>query len=503
MHRGNLLEVDYACRMKRGPDTASLYLAIDQGGHASRALVFDTTGEVVSSAEIAVETQRPQPFWVEHDAVQLLVSVRTAVHDALAALGIDAQRVTTAGLATQRSSIVCWNRSTGAPLSPVLSWQDTRAAAWLHHFAPRAMDVRQRTGLRLSPHYGASKLRWCMDHLPAVQQAYASGELRCGPLASYLTSGLTAATTSAAPGRSFADPANASRTLLWNFVAREWDAELLAWFDIPRTVLPESVPTRYAFGSLAHNALRIPLSLVTGDQSAALFALGPPRDDVVYVNLGTGAFIQHLCETGTRDHPALLRSVAYADSQRALYALEGTVNGAGSALSWFAEREGLAQEDIDLHRWLAAAGSIPVFINTVGGLGSPFWISRIEPHFIGSGNLEARGRAVVESILFLVAANLEAFRVAGIVPCELVVSGGLTQSDALCQGLADVCRIPVCRPRFSEATARGVVQLLSAFSLPPPTQPQRYKPRPNPECIGRQTVWRHTLERMSNPLPSA
>lgn len=492
--------------MKAKPDSASLYLAIDQGGHASRALVFDAGGNVVSSAHVPVDTQHPCAYWVEHDASDLLASVRTAIHTACDQLGSDIRRITAAALATQRSSIVCWNRRTGTPLSPVLSWQDTRAAAWLRSFEPRAADVRRRTGLRLSPHYGASKLRWCLDHLAPVQQAFAAGELCCGPVASFLAFGITAAAQGSLPAlvdattmpvvarHCLADPANASRSLLWNFIACNWDAQLLEWFGVPRAVLPDCVPTRHTFGVIAHANQHIPLALVTGDQSAALFALGPPRHNVIYINLGTGAFIQHLSNTASADHPSLLRSVVYADGQQALYALEGTVNGAGSALTWFAQREGLAQADINVDRWLETSSTVPLFINTVGGLGSPFWAAQIEPRFVGEASLDARGCAVVESILFLVNANLGAFREAGITPRELVLSGGLAQSDGLCQALAEVSGISVNRPQLSEATARGLVQLLSHFSLPATVPHSRFVPRANPARLARQAAWRRALD---------
>lgn len=496
-------------------DTASLYLTIDQGGHASRALIFDRTGTIVSSAHVAVDTLRPEPFRVEHDASALLQSVRTVIGDALTRLGDDGPHVITAGLATQRSSIVCWNRRSGAPLSPVLSWQDTRAAAWLRTFEPRAKEVREHTGLRLSPHYGASKLRWCLDNLAAVQQAQAAGDLCCGPLASFLAQGITTAADRHVPSRpnqaatpgtarpAVADPANASRTLLWNVAARNWDPALLRWFGIPRDVLPESVPTRHCYGEIPRDSLRIPLALVTGDQSAALFALGLPRPDTIYLNLGTGAFLQYLTESVAVDHPALLRSVVYADDQRALYALEGTINGAGSALSWFADQQGLAPADVQIERWLTARGPIPLFINSVAGLGSPYWISQIEPHFVGEGDLDARGCAILESIMFLVAANIEAFRQAGIVARALVVSGGLAQFDGLCQGLADLCGLPVNRPQIDEATARGVAQLLSDFSLPSLAGTDGFTPRPNPERIVRQAAWRRVVDRMSTSISTA
>ena len=145
----------------------------------------------------------------------------------LQGLGARAAQIVSAGLATQRSSIVCWDRVTGQALSPVISWQDRRAHEWLARFAPHAEAIHATTGLMLSAHYGASKLRWCLDHLPAVAQAETEGRLAFGPLASFLIFRLTAEHTLAA------DPANAARTLLWNIQSLDWDEGLLHLFSIP------------------------------------------------------------------------------------------------------------------------------------------------------------------------------------------------------------------------------------------------------------------------------
>ncbi len=211
------------------------FLALDQGGHSSRALVFSATGEVITQAQKAVATHAPHPNWVEQDAQALVDSLRSVIADVHATLGRNAKHVRSAGLATQRSNCVCWDRRDGQALSPALSWQDRRAQRWLENLPLDDVWLRARTGLQRSPHYGASKLRWCLDHLPAVREAVAARRLACGPLASFLAANLLRERPL------LIDPANAARTLLWNLSERDWDAELLQLFGIERDFLPRTV----------------------------------------------------------------------------------------------------------------------------------------------------------------------------------------------------------------------------------------------------------------------
>jgi len=301
-----------------------LYLVLDQGSHASRAMLFDHLGQVVSSKTCAIATQRPHPGRVEHDPEEVLESLREAMSVAVAG-----HRIAVAGLATQRSSIVCWNRNTGRALSPVISWQDVRGAAWMSDFSRYRDDIHARTGLFPSAHYGASKLHWCLNHLPAVQQALRDGELVYGPLASFLLFHLLTERPL------LADPGNASRTLLWNIHTGDWDAHLLKMFTLPRQSLPQCVPNRHAFGHLDILGRKIPMQVVMGDLPASLFAAGQPQSDVAYINAGTGAFVQRVMQKEPEDVKRFLTSIAYQDEHTVLYSLEGTVNGAGSALKWF------------------------------------------------------------------------------------------------------------------------------------------------------------------------
>src|SRR6476620_2681666 len=104
-----------------------LFLTLDQGGSASRALVFDSRGREYAAARVHVGDRRPQAGWVEQDPEAVVDSLRQVAGDALAQLDSgERARVVSCGLSTQRSSLACWDRTNGVALSPVLSWQDTR-----------------------------------------------------------------------------------------------------------------------------------------------------------------------------------------------------------------------------------------------------------------------------------------------------------------------------------------------------------------------------------------
>jgi len=475
--------------MVRHPEDA-LYLCLDQGGHASRALVFDRHGNLQAQAFREIATTRLGPQ-VEHDPEEVVRSLREVAATVVENLGTKAGRIKAAGLATQRSSIVCWQRSSGRPLSPVLSWQDTRARAWLDNFGNKAALIHSRTGLVLSPHYGVSKLKWCLLNLPEVQSARERGGLLFGPLAAFLAQRLT---NSAVP---FADPANASRTLLWDRSTRDWSNELLELFGIPRECLPATVPSRHAWGTLQLADVRVPLTVVTGDQSAALFAFGEPDPATVYANLGTGAFLQRCTATDTPDPGRLLASVVYQDSERSVQVIEGTVNGAGSAVHALAAELRISEQRFKAESaaWLEQFSGDLLFVNAISGLGSPWWLAAAESHFAGadaaSSAPEAKLAAVMESIVFLLIANLTVLNEKLGAPRRLLITGGLGAVDPLLQRLAKLAQLPVERAVSKEATALGLACLLAGMPAdwPPAQIGKTFLPAEDPALRARYRKW--------------
>ncbi|HEX5756825.1 MAG TPA: FGGY family carbohydrate kinase [Arenimonas sp.] len=465
---------------------APLWLALDQGGSASRALVFDHRGLAVAHARIDVAHARPRPGWVEQDPDAVMQSLREAADAAIAQLDAgQRQQVQAAGLVCQRSSLLAWDRETGAALSPVLSWQDVRAADWLAAQALDAEALHARTGLYPNAHYGLSKLRWCLDQLPAVQHAAVQGRLLIGPLAAFLVFGLL----QERPAR--VDPANASRTLLFDLDRGDWADDLLQRFGIERHWLPAIARSDADYGELRLRTVSLPLRLLNGDQSAAAFAFGEPDPALAYANLGTGAFVYRVGIAQTP--PRLLRSVIHWGASPQ-FAVEGTVNGAGSALAWFAQQQGIADASSDLDAHWPEAGEPPLFLNGIGGLGSPDWRADFASRFIGAGDASLQRVAIVESIAFLLQRNLERLRDRGPPLRGLVVSGGLSRSRRFCQLLADVSGLAVQRPGDCEASARGSAFLLAGLpgdwaSLPV----DAFTPRDNAALNARYARWTSVL----------
>lgn len=470
-----------------------LLLAIDQGGHASRALVFDRTGRQIAEAFAAVSTYRSGQDRVEHAAAEVLESVRLVIADVCQSLGTDVGRISAAGLATQRSSIVCWDKRTGEALSPVLSWQDRRNAAWLQTWQASEADVRRITGLPLSPHYGASKLRWCLDELPAVREAAQRGTLMIGPLASWLLHRL------AEERPLVCDPANASRTLLWDITLCDWSPELLELAGIPVKLLPQSVPSRHAYGTLPLPDHPVPITFVSGDQSTVPFANGLPDGQTLYLNLGTGAFLQCPLATDPGSTP-LLRSVLLVDADGVRHSLEGTVNGAGSALDWLDDQTGLDDHRAakSLTREQLAGLEIPVFINGVSGVGSPYWIPHLKSRFLeppGPDDELQKVAAIVESIAFLIAANVHEMRATQPGLARIVAGGGLSQSDYLLDCVASLTGLTVDRSTLREATATGLAFLLGGApgAWSPTAEFTSFPPQDNPSLRQRHKRWQSAM----------
>ena len=438
----------------------SLYLCIDQGGHASRAIIFNHNGEMVESAYCDIATKHPAKHYVELNANELIESVKSSIKQVLEKLGDKKNNIVSAGLATQRSNIVCWNKRTGKALSPVISWQDRRNNEWLSQFKDKNEYIHKITGLFLSPHYGASKLRWCIDNIPEVKEALNNNVLAFGPMASFIVFHLVKEKFL------LADPVNASRTQLWNLKKHNWDDELLELFGIPLSALPHCVPSIHHYGTIELDDLNIPLRLVTGDQSAAMYAYGQLQPDTAYINTGTGAFLSRSSGPLPLYSRRLLTSLIFRDSElksdsQNHFVLEGTVNGAGSALEWLGNQYPGTNIFEYLSGWLDEVESPPLFLNGVSGLAAPFWLPNLISQFDREATIAEKAVAIVESIVFLLKACLDEMAKLSSPPEQIQITGGLASLDGLNQRLADLSKLPVYRPTQCEATARGTAYLLA------------------------------------------
>jgi glycerol kinase len=358
----------------------------------------------VAEARVPVATHREGPDRVEHDPDELLASLRVAAQDVCDSAAARGREIVAAGLACQRSTVVCWDRYGGRTLSAAISWQDRRDAGFLEQLRPQAGWVRERTGLVLSPHYGANKLRWCLEMLPAVRAAATAATARRGSVVEL--SALRSARGAARVRR----PVERRPDAAVRPATQTWVPELLAAFGIPASVLPRPVPTVHGYGTLRVGERRIPLMACTGDQAAAVFAHGELEPDRACSTPAPGRSCSEPSPPPRGPPTGCSRACFFSNGSRVVCSLEGTINGAASALDWLQARVAL-----DVPRAVhalhgRAPARAPIFMNGVGGLGSPWWKPDFPVEFCGEGEELARVTAVVESLAFMICVNLELMR---------------------------------------------------------------------------------------------
>jgi len=463
-----------------------LTLVLDQGSHASRMAIFSPQGDLLQLEAIEVSTEQPRAGYFEQDANEILRSLQTLL-DRLTPKQIS--DIKSCGLCTQRSTILAWHRESGQVLSPALSWRDLRAQQLINKLRPAIPDCQQITGLPLSAHYSAGKIHWLLHNNAQVKQARREQQLCIAPLSSFLLFHLLEEKPY------LVDHSNAQRSQLFDIQSLDWSEKLLQHFQIDRHLLPQCTPLIHHYGSLKTSG--ITLSAVCGDQNSILHAYPRLTNNNTLINIGTGAFI--LSRSGERKHrsapPELLRSIIYSKENTATFATEGTVNGAGAALEQIQKIDPCEDLFKQLPGWLNEVTEPPIFINTISGLGSPWWCSAGEIKYINHNTHQQSHRyvAIIESIAFLIFNNLQQLSAPRIEHGQpvLFISGGLSRLDGLCQKLADLSQLSIMRFANAEASARGCAWLAcqlaenSTTEWEPLRVSPQFRPAANAQLLAR------------------
>lgn len=431
-------------------------IALDQGSSSSRALAIDAKGRVLARAQYPVKTFYPRAGWIEHDALDVARTQEKAFDAVLSKLP-KASRVLALGIASQRSTVVFWDRRTGKPVGRAPSWQDGRAAPVVAPMQDRQQDAHERTGLYLTPYYSAPKIKWFLDNEPAVRRLADDGALLAAPVSTFLVWRLTKGEVFAA------DPTMAQRMMLLNLRTLDWDPELLALFGVPRAALPSVFSSAGDWGSCERGGRTIPILSCLGDQQAAAVGLGGMETGCSVANYGTGAFFLH--NTGTEQHrvPGLLTSVAWKiNGSPPVFLQEGTVHAAGASFDWLRENLGVLGKSADIDKACKASKQRVFALQAIGGLGAPRWDYQTKTAFFGMTS-QTRSvdlvRGVAEGIAFLISDIVGAMRGGGLSPKRARASGGLSRSSYLMQFQADLLGLPIERCQEAEATALGAASL--------------------------------------------
>lgn len=448
-----------------GGDKKMYMLALDQGTTSSRAIVFDENGNICSKAQREYRQIFPKSGWVEHDPHDIWISQASVIAEAISMIDINGLNLAGIGITNQRETTIVWDVDTEEPVYNAIVWQDRRTADYCDKLKVDKSTVdmiHEKTGLILDPYFSATKIKWILDNVPGARSRAEKGKLRFGTVDTWLIWRLTRG------GLHVTDVSNASRTMLMNIHTLDWDDDLLKFFGIPRSMMPEIHASSEVYGHTCTTifAHKVPIAGIAGDQQAALFGQMCVESGMIKNTYGTGCFL--LMNSGTKPIMSknnLLTTVAWKIGDEVNYALEGSIFVAGSVVQWLRDGLGLIKSSSEIE---ALAREVPdsggvYFVPALTGLAAPWWdpFARGTITGISRGTTAAHiARAALDGIAYQTMDIAHAMtRDAGLELKGLKVDGGASANNLLMQFQADVLNTEVIRPKVVETTALGAAYL--------------------------------------------
>jgi glycerol kinase len=430
-------------------------LAIDEGTTNAKAILVSASGEIVATGAAPVPIAHPRPGWVEQDAEAIWQATRAAIADCLArAPGAD---IAALGISNQRESVMIWDRRSGAPLGPVLSWQCRRTAAACEALraAGHEAEVIARTGLPIDPMFPPTKVAWLLAH-----HGGGAEDICLGTVDSWLIWRLTGGRVHAT------DRSNAARTQLLDLRTGQWDPALCALFGVTGAALPEVRDSAHVFGTvtgLPGVPDGVPIASAIGDSHAALFGHGAFVPGDAKVTFGTGSSVMTTIPDFLEPPAGITTTIAWSIGSRSTFAFEGNILVSASILPWTAELLGLDGPEALLSLAESVDGSDGVsLVPGHVGLGSPHWNTEARGLIcglsFGSGPAHV-ARAAAESMAFQVADVFDIMTGAAGGIGRLFVDGGPSRNAFLMRLVADALGREVTPCRRPEASALGAAHL--------------------------------------------
>jgi glycerol kinase len=481
-------------------------LSIDQGTTNTKAIVVDSEGKVIARASQPVSVFYPQSSWVEQDPLEIWRSTRHVIGQCLQQ--VPGHNIKAIAITNQRESAMIWDKSTGMPIGPCVTWQCRRSASLCKKLADQDVgaEIHTRTGLQLDPGFSAGKISWLLDHETNAREKSTKGELCAGTIDSWLLWNLTEGQVHAC------DVTNASRTQLYNIHTLEWDTELCEFFQVPQQIMPAVHPSSNLFGyTMTDDVLPdgVPVACMIGDSHAALYGHAGFLPGTIKATYGTGSSLMTRMDSPVISSKGISTTIAWGSKDYTAYALEGNISVTGAAVQWYGQLLGLEHAGIAVEKLAAEVDGnggvyfVPAFV----GLGAPHWDPSARGLITGltRGSTAAHlARATLESIAYQVRDVFDAMDSETENTLKvLLADGGASENNLLMQFQADILGHPVLRRSDSDVSAIGAAYLAGLCigiwsseqdiaKLPRPSD--RFEPRMTSEKRARlYRDWQHAV----------
>ena len=434
-------------------------VAIDQGTTSTRAILFDTKGNIKFISQFEFKQYFPRDGWVEHNPNEIWSTTLKVLKKVIKRASNLKGKIISIGITNQRETTILWNKKTGKPIYNAIVWQDRRTLEYCKFLKKKNYEkiIRKKTGLLIDPYFSATKIKWILENVKISKKLLKKNNLLFGTVDTFLIWKLTKGK------KHLTDATNASRTMLFNINNNRWDDKILKKLNISKNILPEVKNSADDFGFTNKEIVgkELPISAVLGDQHAAAVGQACFEKGSIKCTYGTGAFA--MMNTGSKkiySKNKLLTTICYRLNGKNTYALEGSIFIAGAGVQWIRDKLKLINNAYETDKIAKSKKNIGIYIvPAFSGMGAPYW--RPEARGIITGltrNTDWKDlvRAVLESVAYQSNDLFISMRSDGLKPKVVKVDGGMVVNNWFSQFLSDIINLNVIRPRILETTALGV-----------------------------------------------
>jgi sugar (pentulose or hexulose) kinase len=444
-----------------------LVLAIDCGTQSVRGLLFDDAGHLVAKHKVEFEPYlSPAPGYAEHKAEDYWRDTCLAVQGLREDVPGLWSRIGAVALTTQRDTVVAVGAD-GIPVRPAITWLDQRMAR-----CEDPMPFIDRLQFRVTNMTLAAEItrrqgkdNWMVENEPEVWARTSKWLLLSGYLCYRLT------------GRYVDSVASQIGHIPFDYPARNWPRSDNSWrwhmFRARRDQLPDLVDAGGQLGTVSADAARdsgilegMPVIAAGSDKGCETLGVGCVDETSISLSFGTTATAQ---TTSRRYYETIPFMPPYPASVKGSYNPEITVFRGYWMVSWFkkefAEREAIEAKErgvppevvLDEHLEDIPPGSQGLMLQPYWGPGLK--MPEAKGSVIGFGDVHTRAhiyRAIIEGIGYALLEGVEHIEHrSGQHVAKVMVSGGGSQSNVICQITADLFNRPVVRSETYETSGLG------------------------------------------------
>jgi xylulokinase len=439
------------------------FLGVDVGTSGVKAILVDTSGDVLASAITPLQLATPQPGWAEQDPDAWWAAAAAAIRTVLAARPGDSPDAV--GVSGQMHSSVFLDAH-GEVIRPALLWCDGRTTDECREITERVGGEQRLRDFASNPAlegFTLPKVLWLRRHEPEAFARLATVMLPKDFIRFKLT-GVVAT-----------EPSDASATLMYDTARMRWSTEILDAVEIPRSVVPDvggssEILGRVSVEGAGATGLRPGTPVVGGgaDNACGAAGVGAIAPGEAVSSWGTsGTVLAPMSEP--RVDPTL-RAHTFCHVVPGVWYLMGVVLSAGGAFAWYRDQlardltsTGQANERLNAEAMGIPAGAEGVtFLPYLQGERTPHRDATARGAILGLSLAHSRAhvtRAVVEGVCFALRDSVTILQELGVVPNHMLLTGGGARVPFLRRMQAEVFGLPVCTVNREEGPAYGAALL--------------------------------------------